>query len=112
MADFPASADGAEQRGFNFRAHEPDVDDLRGRLQSLIPRFCANPTCIQAYCPLHREDFIGLALACWLTIIISNDVAIDYPNPPAAVPRLTSKDYPEGASCGSYAFGKPTPRFE
>lgn len=104
MADFPAAADGSERQGFNFRAHEPDVDDLRGRIESIIPHFCANPSCIQAFCPLHCKGFIKLALACWLTMIFSNDLASDHPSPPAAAPRLTSQDYPEGESCGSLCF--------
>src|SRR6266849_1533551 len=63
MADFPVATDGSERRVFNFRAHEPDVNDLRGRIESVIPYFCANLSCIHANCPLHRKGFIRLALA-------------------------------------------------
>jgi hypothetical protein len=70
MADFPTAVDGSQRRGFNFRAHEPDVDDLRGRIESVVPYFCAKPSCIHAYCPLHGKDFIGLSLACWLTMTV------------------------------------------
>ncbi|KAF8466499.1 hypothetical protein DFH94DRAFT_781237 [Russula ochroleuca] len=86
MAEFPTADDGSERRGFNFRAHEPDVDDLRGRIESVIPRFCANPGCIHTHCHRHGNTID------------------DFASPPAAVPRLTSKDYPEGASCGSLCF--------
>ncbi|KAI9462879.1 hypothetical protein BJY52DRAFT_1255768 [Lactarius psammicola] len=55
MADFPIDADGVEQRRIDPRAHEPDIDDLRGRLDSIVPFFCANPGCIQAFCPRHGE---------------------------------------------------------
>jgi hypothetical protein len=64
MADFPVATDGSERRVIDFRAHEPDVNDLRGRIESAIPYFCVNPSCIHAYCPLHRKGFIRLALAC------------------------------------------------
>ena len=71
MANFPAAADGSERRGLDFRAHEPDVDDLRGRIQSVVPFFCANPSCIHAFCPLHRgKVFIRFALVCWLNITV------------------------------------------
>ncbi|KAH9988149.1 hypothetical protein BJV77DRAFT_1023147 [Russula vinacea] len=83
MADFPAVDDGSERRGIDFRAHEPDVDNLRGRIESVIPHFCANPGCIHTHCPRHVDGFAS---------------------PPAAVPRLTSEDYPEGATCGSLCF--------
>ncbi|KAF8488924.1 hypothetical protein F5888DRAFT_1909582 [Russula emetica] len=83
MADFPVATDGPERRGINFRAHEPDVNDLRGRIESVIPYFCASSSCIHAYCPLHAKDF---------------------PSPPAAVPRVMSNAYPEGASCGRFCF--------
>ncbi|KAI0280120.1 hypothetical protein BGY98DRAFT_965749 [Russula aff. rugulosa BPL654] len=83
MVDFPVTTDGSERRVINFRAHEPDVNDLRARIESVIPYFCANPSCIHANCPLHAKDF---------------------PFPPAAVPRVTSSAYPEGASCGRFCF--------
>ena len=62
MVDFPVPADSSERRVINFRAHEPDANDLRGRIESLIPYFCANPSCIHVYCPLHGECFLRLAL--------------------------------------------------
>jgi len=62
MADFPSATDGSERRGINLRAHEPDVNDLRGRIESVIPYFCANPSCIHVYCPLHRKGFISSRL--------------------------------------------------
>jgi hypothetical protein len=64
MADFPIAPDGSERQVINFRAHEPDVNDLRGRIESVIPYFCPNPSCIHVYCPLHRKGFIRLAPAC------------------------------------------------
>jgi hypothetical protein len=64
MANFPVATDGSERRVVNFRAHEPDVNDLRGRIESVIPDFCPYPSCIHVYCPLHRKGFIRLALAC------------------------------------------------
>ena len=72
MADFPAVDDGSERRGIDFRAHEPDVDNLRGRIESVIPHFCANPGCIHTHCPRHGKDLVALALtlACWLTVIV------------------------------------------
>lgn len=106
MADFPAVDGGSERRGINFRAHEPDVDDLRGRIESVIPYFCANPGCIHTHCPRHGKGVIALALtlACWLTVTVVGNVVYDFDSPPAAVPRRTSEDYPEGASCGSLCF--------
>ncbi|KAH9059794.1 hypothetical protein EDB87DRAFT_1809770 [Lactarius vividus] len=83
MADFPIDTDGMEQRRIDPRAHEPDIDDLRGRLKSIFPYFCAHPGCIQAYCPRHAWDF---------------------PPVPPILPRVTSDDYPEGESCGSMCF--------
>jgi hypothetical protein len=70
MAEFPTADDGSERRGFNFRAHEPDVDDLRGRIESVIPRFCANPGCIHTHCHRHGKGFIALTHACRLTVIV------------------------------------------
>ena len=61
MVDFPVTTDGSERRVINYRAHEPDVNDLRARIESVIPYFCANPSCIHANCPLHGRCFIGLA---------------------------------------------------
>ncbi|KAI9444046.1 hypothetical protein H4582DRAFT_2095391 [Lactarius indigo] len=83
MADFPVDTDGVEQRRIDPRAHEPDINDLRGRLDSVFPYFCANPGCIQAFCPRHGWDF---------------------PPVPPTAPRVTSDDYPEGESCGSMCF--------
>lgn len=77
------ATDGSKQQVFNLRAHEPDVNDLRGRIESIIPYFCPNPSCIHVNCPLHQKDF---------------------PSPPAAVPRVMSNAYPEGASCGEFCF--------
>ncbi|KAH9164585.1 hypothetical protein EDB89DRAFT_2077985 [Lactarius sanguifluus] len=82
-ADFPIDIDGVEQGRIDPRAHEPDIDDLRGRLNSIFPYFCANPGCIQAFCPQHAWDF---------------------PPVPPTTPRVTSDDYPEGESCGSVCF--------
>jgi len=53
MDNFPIDADGVEERILDPRAHEPDIDDLRGRLDSINPNFCPNPCCIQAFCPQH-----------------------------------------------------------
>ncbi|KAH9164584.1 hypothetical protein EDB89DRAFT_2016838 [Lactarius sanguifluus] len=83
MADFPIDVDGMEQRGIDPRAHEPDINDLRGRLNSVVPYFCANPSCIQAFCPRHVRAF---------------------PPVPPTAPRVTSDDYPEGKPCGSMCF--------
>ncbi|KAH9059795.1 hypothetical protein EDB87DRAFT_1562822 [Lactarius vividus] len=83
MADFPINVDGVEQRGIDLRAHEPDINDLRGRLNSVVPYFCANPGCIQAFCPRHVQNF---------------------PHVPPIAPRVTSDDYPQGKPCGSMCF--------
>ncbi|KAH9047475.1 hypothetical protein EDB83DRAFT_1463014 [Lactarius deliciosus] len=82
-ADFPIDTDGVEQGRIDPRAHEPDINDLRGRLNTIFPYFCANPGCIQAFCPQHAWDF---------------------PPVPPTTPRVTSDDYPEGESCGSMCF--------
>jgi hypothetical protein len=52
-ADLPTSIDGVERRTIDFRAHEPDIDNLRERIESVVPYFCAVPTCVQAFCPQH-----------------------------------------------------------
>ncbi|KAI9444047.1 hypothetical protein H4582DRAFT_2190030 [Lactarius indigo] len=83
MVDFPIDVDGVERRGIDLRAHEPDINDLRGRLDSIVPYFCANPSCVQAFCPRHVWDF---------------------PPVPPTAPRITSDDYPEGKPCGSMCF--------
>ena len=62
MADFPVPTGGSERPLINLRAHEPDVNDLRGRIESIIPYFCTNPSCIHANCPLHRKGLSGLRL--------------------------------------------------
>jgi hypothetical protein len=36
----------------------------------VVPYFCAKPSCIHAYCPLHGKSFIRLSLTCWLTAIV------------------------------------------
>lgn len=64
MADFSVATDDSERQVINLRAHEPDVNDLRGRIESVIPYFCPNPSCIHVYCPLHCKGFIRLALVC------------------------------------------------
>jgi histone-lysine N-methyltransferase EZH2 len=83
MVDFPIDGDGVEQRNIDFRAHEPNIDNLRGRLDSIVPYFCANPGCIQAFCPRHVMQFLPV---------------------PQTAPRVTSDDYPDGESCGSMCF--------
>lgn len=55
MVNFPVATDGSDRQVINFRGHEPDVNDLRERIESVIPYFCANPSCIQVYCPLHGK---------------------------------------------------------
>jgi hypothetical protein len=57
MADFPVNADSSERREIKLRAHEPGIDDLRKRIDSISPYFCANPGCVQALCPHHGKDF-------------------------------------------------------
>ncbi|KAI0253462.1 hypothetical protein BJV78DRAFT_211135 [Lactifluus subvellereus] len=91
LADFPASADGAEHRGIDPRAYEPDVDDLRQRIDSLVPYFCANPSCIQAFCPQHGQEF---------------------PPVPPAVARVASDDYPKGVSCGGMCYREMEEAFQ
>ncbi|KAF8268570.1 hypothetical protein EI94DRAFT_1800296 [Lactarius quietus] len=83
MADFPSDDDNVDRPGMDIRAHEPKTDDLRRRLDSIARYFCANPSCIQAFCPRHVLDSL--------------------PVPPTA-PRVTSDEYPKGDSCGSMCF--------
>jgi hypothetical protein len=68
MAEFPANADSAEQREINPRAHEPGINDLRKRIDSVVAYFCANPCCVQALCPHHGKDFYR-ARAWWLIML-------------------------------------------
>ena len=63
MAEFPTDAGGFERREINPRAHEPGIDDLRKRVESIVPYFCASPSCVQSLCPYHGRSFIRLALA-------------------------------------------------
>ncbi|KAI0259724.1 hypothetical protein BC834DRAFT_604325 [Gloeopeniophorella convolvens] len=83
MSDLTIGGDGAQPRRIDPRAFEPHIDDLRGRLESIVPYFCANPTCIQVFCPQHIQEF---------------------PPIPPAVPRVTSDEYPDGAPCGDACF--------
>ena len=86
MAEFPANADGSERRGINLRAHEPDIDDLCKRIESIVPYFCANPGCVQALCPYHRRGFIRLELA-------GNNICL--PIIQHEITRLSRRPYPE-----------------
>ncbi|KAF8273078.1 hypothetical protein EI94DRAFT_1783169 [Lactarius quietus] len=90
MIDFPIDADGAERPGIDIRAYEPGIDDLRKRLNSIVPYFCANPGCVQTFCPRHVWDF---------------------PPVPPTAPRVTSDDYLEGESCGTMCFRKSDDTF-
>ncbi|KAI0302826.1 hypothetical protein B0F90DRAFT_1667436 [Multifurca ochricompacta] len=83
MDDLRLEADGPGRQSINFRAQEPDADDLRGRIDSIVPYFCGNPGCIHAFCPRHVQEF---------------------PPIPPTVPRVASNDYPDGPSCGSMCF--------
>jgi hypothetical protein len=60
MVDFPIDLEDKRPK-IDIRAHEPDIDDLFGRLDSVVPSFCANPSCIQAFCPQHGMSLFGLA---------------------------------------------------
>ena len=100
MADFPASADGVEHRGIDPHAYEPDIDDLRRRIESVDPYFCDNPGCIQAFCPHH-----GRCLSCSQRLVdYIHNSAQEFPPLPPAVARVASNDYPEGVSCGDMCF--------
>ncbi|KAH9954772.1 hypothetical protein BC827DRAFT_1241027 [Russula dissimulans] len=83
-ADIPTTADGPQRRGIDPREHEPDINDLRRRIDSVVPYFCAYPGCIQFMCPLHG--------------------GVGFPPVPPAVPRVASDDYPEGSSCENMCF--------
>jgi len=111
MAEFPANADGSERRGINPRAHEPDINDLRKRIESMVPYFCANPGCVQALCPYHRRPFIRLALAGnnnFLPIIQHDTTRLSrWPYPELRVTII-----PKGRPVGACAFGKSTPRLK
>jgi hypothetical protein len=56
--EFPANADGSG-REISLRAHEPGIDDLRKRIDSIVPYFCANAGCVHAYCPYHGKVFLS-----------------------------------------------------
>ncbi|KAH9965545.1 hypothetical protein BGW80DRAFT_756075 [Lactifluus volemus] len=90
-ADLPTSIDGVERRTIDFRAHEPDIDNLRERIESVVPYFCAVPTCVQALCPQHVQEF---------------------PAVPPAIPRVASNDYPNGESCGAMCFREMDETFQ
>ena len=60
MVDVPIGADGVERPRIDINAHVPDIDNLRGRVDSIVPSFCANPGCIQALCPRHGMYLFGL----------------------------------------------------
>jgi hypothetical protein len=62
MAELPANTDGSGLHEINPRAYEPDINDLRKRIESIVPYFCPNPGCVQALCPYHRRRFIRLTL--------------------------------------------------
>ena len=66
MADFPIDADGVEQRSIDLSACEPNIDDLRGRLDSIVRYFCPNPGCIQSFCQRHGMFLFGLT-TCWFS---------------------------------------------
>ncbi|KAI0297413.1 hypothetical protein BC826DRAFT_165885 [Russula brevipes] len=89
IADLATDADTPEGGWFNPRTNEPGIDDLRRRIQSIAPYFCANPGCIQALCPRHVEEL--------------NSDGSPRVLPPA-VPRVASGHYPEGSSCGGMCF--------
>jgi hypothetical protein len=72
MVDFPIDLDDERPR-IDIRAHEPDIDDLRGRLDSIVPHFCAHPTCIQAFCPLH-----GMFMFCAPKVLVWSHLLIQY----------------------------------
>lgn len=100
MVDFPIGADGTEQRSIDIRAHEPDIDNLRGRLDSIVPFFCANPGCIHAFCPRHGMLLFWLT-TCWFRPI---NAVQEFPPVQSTAPRVTSDGYPEGESCGGMCF--------
>ena len=111
MAEFPANPDGSGRRRINTRAHEPDIGNLRRRIDSIIPYFCANPGCIQALCPYHRRGFIRLALAgnnIFLSIIQHEITRLSR----RPYPELRVTNIPKGRLVGACASGKLTPRFK
>jgi hypothetical protein len=63
IADIDLSADGIRQRTIDARAYQPDINDLRRRIESIVPYFCANPGCIQAFCPRHGR-FLSTSRRC------------------------------------------------
>ncbi|KAH9974853.1 hypothetical protein BJV74DRAFT_183098 [Russula compacta] len=91
MANFSTNLDGSERREIDFRAYEPKIDDLRRRIDSIVPYFCPNPGCIQAFCPRHEKKL---------------------PQVPHTVPRIASDDYPEGSSCGTTCFRETDSTFQ
>lgn len=111
MAELPASTDGSGPRGIDPRAHEPDINDLRKRIDSIVPYFCPNPGCVQALCPYHRRRFIGLTLA-------GNNIFL--PIIQHDITRLSHQPYPElrvriirkGRPVGACASGKSTRRLK
>ena len=112
MADFAVNADSSEQREINLRAHEPDIDELRKRIDSIFPYFCANPGCVQALCPHHGEDFEQARAG--LTDDAFQPTTQIGPSLPSRrlYPESQVMDIRKGHPVGAYASGKLIPHFE
>jgi hypothetical protein len=112
MAEFPANADSSEQREINFRAHEPGINDLRKRIDSVVPYFCANPCCLQAFCPHHGKDLYrtrGCSLITLSQPTIQHGSFLPYRR---SCPELQVMVIQKGRPVGASASGKLIRRFK
>jgi hypothetical protein len=106
-ADIPTTADGPLRRGINPREHEPGIDDLRRRIESVVPYFCANPGCVHAFCPLHGRSsstsyrFVRLMTIQWRRSLPSRRL----------YPELRAMIIQKNRPAGRCALGKSTPIF-
>lgn len=111
MANFSANPDGSKRREIDFRAYEPKIDDLRRRIDSVVPYFCPNPCCIQAFCPQHgwcpSSSRLLVDHYCLTMIQKTNYLKSRIPYPESRV-MITQKGLPAEA----HAFGKSTPHFK
>ena len=111
MVEFPANPAGSRRRRVDTRGHEPDIDDLRKRIESMVPYFCANPGCIQALCPYHRRGFSKFAIASnniFLSMIQHDLTRLSH----RPYPELRVISIPQGRPVGVCASGKLTPRLK